>query len=314
MTNSTRPVVKSYAAGAPLRALDPNAIIVGPEEWSWWALFLSGYDQQNGISAQGSDYNTHNQTYYYPWLLQQLYAYQQSTGNQLLNVLSVHYYAQEGSLLSNSDDDSLAGQLTRNQSTRALWDPNYVDPSWLNQLGLTFSPSVPQGAVYLIPTLKNLVSEYYPGLETAITEYNWGDEANLNGATTQADVLGIFGREGLDIATRWTVPLNPSPTYLSLEMYRNYDGKPFAPSGDTSVSDVVVNPDNLSSFAAVRTSDGALTVMVINKQQGATPVTLSLANFPTLPRYSKGLPDCVRRPRQPSQRWAAFPSPITRSR
>jgi hypothetical protein len=264
-------------AGA-LRALDPNAIIVGPEEWSWWALFVSGYDQKNGTSAAGSDYNTHSQTYYYPWLLQQLAAYQKNTGNQLLNVLSVHYYPPE---LSNVNDDSLSGQLTRNQSTRGLWDPTYVSQSWWNQLGLTFNPAVlPQGVPAMIPTLKNLVSQYYPGLKTAITEYNWYDETKLNGATTQADVLGIFGREGLDLATRWTVPANPSPTYLALEMYRNYDGN-LSAFGDTSVSDSVANPDNLSSFAAVRTSDGALTVMVINKQQGTTPVTVSLANFPT---------------------------------
>jgi hypothetical protein len=259
----------NYAAA--VRALDPNAVIVGPEEWGWWAMFLSGYDQQNGISATGSDYNTHAQTYYYPWLLQQLYAHQQSTGIQLLNILSVHYYPQE---LSNSNDDSLSGQLIRNQSTRALWDPNYVDPSWLNEVGIN------GGIVNLIPTLQNWVNLYYPGLQTAITEYNWGDEANLNGATTQADVLGIFGREGLDVATRWTVPLNPSPTYLAMEIYRNYDGK-LSTFGDTSVSAEVENPDYLSSFAAVRSSDGALTVMVINKQQGTTPVTVSLANFGT---------------------------------
>jgi hypothetical protein len=257
----------SYAS--TVRALDSNAIIVGPEEWGWWAQFLSGFDQQNGIGASGSDYNTHNKTYYYPWLLQQLHAYQQSTGKQLLNVLSVHYYPQE---LSNSNDDSTAGQLIRNQSTRVLWDPNYVDPSWLNQVGIN------RGIVNLIPNLKSWVNQYYPGLQTAITEYNWGDEANLNGATTQADVLGIFGREGLDIATRWTVPANPSPTYLAAQIYRNYDGR-LSTFGDTSVSAAVPNPDFLSSFAAVRSSDGALTVMVINKQQGSTPVTISLANF-----------------------------------
>jgi hypothetical protein len=257
----------SYASA--VRALDPNAMIVGPEEWGWWAQFLSGYDQQNGISASGSDYNTHGKMYYYPWLLSQLYSYQQSTGKQLLNVLSVHYYPQE---LSNSNDDSTAGQLIRNQSTRVLWDPAYVDPSWLNEVGIN------NGIVNLIPTLKSWVSQYYPGLQTAITEYNWGDEANLNGATTQADVLGIFGREALDIATRWTVPANPSPTYLASEIYRNYDGH-LSTFGDTSVSATVPNPDLLSSFAAVRSSDGALTVMVINKQQGSTPVTVSLANF-----------------------------------
>jgi hypothetical protein len=257
----------SYAS--VVRALDPNALIVGPEEWGWWAQYLSGYDQKNGISASGSDYNTHGKMYYYPWLLSQLYSYQQSTGKQLLNVLSVHYYPQE---LANSNDDSTAGQLTRNQSTRVLWDPNYVDPSWLNEVGIN------NGIVYLIPTLKNWVSQYYPGLQTAITEYNWGDEANLNGATTQADVLGIFGQQGVDIATRWTVPVNPSPTYLAAQIYRNYDGR-LSTFGDTSVSATVPNPDVLSSFAAVRSSDNALTVMVINKQQGSTPVTVSLANF-----------------------------------
>lgn len=257
----------SYAS--TVRALDPNAMIVGPEEWGWWAMFLSGYDQQNGIGASGSDYNTHGKMYYYPWLLSQLNAYRQSSGKQLLNVLSVHYYPQE---LSNSDDDSTAAQLIRNQSTRVLWDPSYVDPSWLNEVGIN------NGIVNLIPTLKSWVTQYYPGLETAITEYNWGDETHLNGATTQADVLGIFGREALDIATRWTVPANPSPTYLAMEIYRNYDGS-LSTFGDTSVSATVPNPDLLSSFAAVRSSDGALTVMVINKQQGSTPVTISLANF-----------------------------------
>jgi hypothetical protein len=256
-------------AGA-VRALDPNAMIVGPEEWSWWAMFLSGHDQQNGISGPGSDYKTHSQTYYYPWLLQQLYAHQQSTGQQLLNVLSTHYYPME---LTNPNDDSFAGQLTRNQSTRALWDPNYVDPSWFSQVGVN------GGIVNLIPTLKSWVDQYYPGLQTAVTGYNWGDETNLNGATTQADVLGIFGREGLDLATR-TVPVNPSPTYLAMQLYRNYDGN-LSTFGDTSISAAVENPDNVSSFAAVRSSDGALTVMVINKQQGTTPVTVNLANFET---------------------------------
>ncbi len=61
-------------AGA-VRALDPTATIVGPEEWGWLALFYSGYDQQNG-TGPASDYATHNNTYYYPWLMQQLYSYQ----------------------------------------------------------------------------------------------------------------------------------------------------------------------------------------------------------------------------------------------
>jgi PKD repeat protein len=63
-----------------------------------------------------------------------------------------------------------------------------------------------------------------------------------------------------------------------MKMYRNYDGNR-STFGDTSVSASVPNPDQLSAFAATRTSDGALTVMVINKIAGSTPVTLSITNF-----------------------------------
>jgi hypothetical protein len=125
------------------------------------------------------------------------------------------------------------------------------------------------------------LATYYPGLKTAVTEYNFGAENHINGATTQADVLGIFGREGLDIATRWTTPAASTPTYKAMKLYRNYDGNK-SRFGDVSVSASVPNPDNLAAYAAVRSSDGALTEMVISKVlSGATPVTLNLANYST---------------------------------
>lgn len=266
---------KIVAYATAIRSVDPAAKIVGPEEWSWWAMFFSGLDQANGWSASTSDYKTHNQTYYYPWLLQQLYAYKQRTGTQLIDVLSVHCY--NGAPADN--DDSLSGQQYRNRETRILWDPTFQDPSWYGDIGINGR------VINWIATLKAMVSQYHPGLQIGCTEYNWGDEPNLNGATTQADVLGIYGREGFDLATRWTVakntntnPVSYYPTYLASQIYRNYDGN-HATFGETSVSATAPNPDNLSAFASLRQSDGALTVMVINKQQGATPLTLNLANF-----------------------------------
>ena len=148
-----------------------------------------------------------------------------------------------------------ATQLLRNRSTRGLWDPNYVDESWIN------------ATVELIPRLKNWVATYYfPDTPVAITEYNRGAESDINGATAQADIFGIFGREGLDLATRWTAPDPSTPTYLAMKMYRNYDGAKSS-FGDTSVSATVANPDQLSAFAAQRSSDEALTVTVINKDR-----------------------------------------------
>jgi hypothetical protein len=266
---------KIVAYASAIRSADPAAKILGFEEWSWWAMYASGFDQANGFTASNSDYNTHGQTYYYPWLLQQLYAYQQQTGTRLLDVLTVHCY--NGAPASN--DDSLTGQLYRNRETRIVWDPTFLDPSWYGDIGIDGR------VINWIPTMKAMVSRYYPGLDIGCTEYNWGDEPNLNGATTQADVLGIYGREGFDLATRWTVAENTNTnpttyyvTYLASQIYRNYDGND-STFGDTSVEANVANPDNLSAFASLRQSDGALTVMVINKQQGSTPVTLSLANF-----------------------------------
>jgi hypothetical protein len=252
---------KVLAESAKVKGLDSKAQILAPEEWGWDGYFYSGYDQQYAP--------THNWTYpdhtgeqggldYIPWLLTQWKA------THAVDVVSVHFYPQGGEY---SNDDSLPTQLLRNRSTRQLWDPNYVSQSWIDAV------------VDLIPRMQAWVSGYYvTGTPVAITEYNWGDEGAINGATTQADIYGIFGAYGLNMATRWTVPANTTPTYKAMQMYRNYDGADDG-FGETSVSAVAPNVDNLSAFASLRTKDGALTVMVINKISGTTPVTLSLANF-----------------------------------
>ncbi len=132
----------------------------------------------------------------------------------------------------------------------------------------------------LIPRMKQWVATNYPGTMIGITEYNWGAEDYPNGGTTQADVLGIFGREGLDLATRWTAPDTNTPVYDAFKMFRNYDGNKSA-FGDINVRATAPNPDNLSAFASVRSSDGKLTLLVINKDlQNYTPATFSLTNLP----------------------------------
>ena len=158
-------------------------------------------------------------------------------------------------------------QILRNQSTRQFWDTNYVDPSWINSV------------IDLIPRMQSWVATYYPGIKIGITEYNWGAESSINGATAQADILGIFGRQSLNLATRWTTPDASTPTYLAIKMYRNYNGSN-STFGDTSVSAGGPNPDNVAVFGATRADDGALTIMVISKYlSGVTPLALTVTNF-----------------------------------
>lgn len=247
---------------------DPQARVVAPEEWGWSGYFWSGYDQQYG-SLHGWGYlpdrAAHGDWDYLPWLLDQMRLRSQARGLRLLDVFTVHYYPQGGEY---GNDTSTAMQQRRNRSTRSLWDPSYVDETWVND------------KVKLIPRLKGWVASYYPATRIGITEYNWGAEGHINGATTQADVLGIFGREGLDQAARWTTPAASTPTYKAIKIYRNYDGSNHT-FGDTSVGASVPNPDNLSAFAALRGSDGALTVMLVNKvlTTGSTPVLLTLGGY-----------------------------------
>jgi Glycoside hydrolase family 44 len=260
-----RDKVLQYAA--MVKSVDPAARVAAPEEWGWPGYFYSGADQQaaaaNGWSSF-PDRAAHGNEDYLAWLLDQWRADETMNGRRLVDALTVHYYPQEG---EDGSDVSTTMQLRRNRSTRSLWDQNYTDTSWIAD------------KVMLGPRLKALVASHYPGLEIGLTEYSWGAESSPNGATAQADVLGILGREGFDIATRWTTPPTGSPAYNAFKMYRNYDGKKSA-FGDQNVRATVPNPDNLAAFAATRSSDGALTIMLVNKQlTGVQPADVSIANF-----------------------------------
>jgi hypothetical protein len=255
--------------GGRIRAVDPGATVLAPEEWGWDGYFYSGMDQQALMLGQCGgpdcpDRLAHGGADYVPYLLTKMKEHEDLTGQKVLDFFTLHFYPQGGEF---SDDVSAPMQLLRNRSTRGLWDPNYVNESWINAV------------VQLIPRMKSWAAAYYPGLPVGLTEYNWGAEGHINGATAQADVLGILGREGADMASRWVVPPAASPVYNAFKMYRNYDGAGSS-FGETSVSAGGPDPDEVAAFGALRAGDGALTIMLINKVlAGDTPATVNLANF-----------------------------------
>ncbi len=255
--------------GEAIKSVDPSAKIVGPEEWGWSGYFYSGRDQQWGPSHgydfyHAPDRSTHGEADYIPWLLSKYADYDKTNNKRLLDVLSVHIYPQGGEF---GNDVSADMQSRRNRSTRSLWDPIYKDETWIADY------------VQLAPRLKGWVAQYYPGTLIGLTEYNWGAEGHMNGATTQADILGILGREGLDLATRWTTPNPGTPAYKAISMFRNYDGNKSG-FGDTSVSAAAPDPNTVSAFASQDSAGGAVSIVVIAKESsGSTPVTVNVANF-----------------------------------
>jgi Glycoside hydrolase family 44 len=259
---------KMSELGALIRAKDPAAVITAGEEWGWSGYFLSGLDVENGDNA---DRDAHGGVPYYDWLLDQAKDYEDNTGVRIIDVWTAHFYPQSGEFWSG--DTSAEMQNLRNRSTRSLWDPNYVDESWIG------GTEIGGAKVRLIPRLRQWVDDHYPGTQIGITEYNWGVDDHINGGTTQADILGIFGRERLDMAVRWDTPALDSFTARAFQMYRNYNGSG-AKFGDTSVGATAPNVDEVSAFASLRSADGALTVMLVAKTlTGDTPATVNLAHF-----------------------------------
>ena len=89
-----------------------------------------------------------------------------------------------------------------------------------------------------------------------------------------------------DGTNQGTDSITQGPVNQSFAIYRNYDGKK-STFGDTALVSTSVSSSNadgegqLAVYGALRGSDNAVTVVVINKTFGALTSTVSLADVPT---------------------------------
>jgi len=226
---------KTATIGAAMKAQDPGAKLLGPALWGWCAYFFSGAD---GCSP-GPDRAAHGNEDFLPWYLDQAKAWETAHGTRLLDTLDVHYYPQAAGVALTSDESAATAAL-RLRTLKSLYDPTYLDESWIGT-------DVGQ-AVTLIPRMKAWIAAHYPGTKLAITEYNWGSDDGISGALAQAEALAIFGREGVDLATRWVAPSENSRTEDAFLLYRNYDGAGAQVAGD-SVRASSANVDLVGAYA-----------------------------------------------------------------
>jgi uncharacterized protein (TIGR03437 family) len=277
-------VNSAYAAAA--KKADPTVLIAGPVADNWSSLWLSKADIVAGWNSTGNwwsnqvDRTAHGGVALMPWYLQQMRTYEQQNGQRILDYLDLHAYYNPSAVQDEVNgvtpaDESAAIQALRLDSTRVLWDSTYVvsNDYWIKDPDNNGAPIAPA----LIPRLKQMVAQYYPGTRIAITEYNWHGLDTINGGLAQAELLGVFGREGLDLATLWGPPKPTDPAAFAFRFYRNYDGTGGA-FGETGVQASSADASQLSVFAALR-SDLNLTAVVINKTNNDLTSSLSLANF-----------------------------------
>jgi len=279
---------RSVAYARAIKTADARALTLGPVGWGWVAYFYSAADTAAGDEWWNArpDRRAHGDTPLVEWYLREMRAQSERDGRRLLDMLDLHYYPQ-ASGISLQPAGGVSTQALRLRATRSLWDPSYVDESWIqNAEG---GPSV-----QLIPRMRSWVDANYPGTKIGLTEYNFGGLEHVNGALAQADVLGIFGREGLDLATLWAPPSADQPGAFAFRMFRNYNGTG-GQFGDTRVRAQSADQSKLSVYASERTSDHMLTMVVVNKASTGLTSTLQVnggaqAGTANVFRYSDGDP------------------------
>ena len=234
-----------------IRKADPDAIIAGPSSWGWPGYFYSAADAAAGFN-KAPDRNAHGGMALLPWYLKAMRTYEIRNDVRLLNVLDVHFYpAATGLYTPGAENDDPAIAAKRLRSTRGLWDPSYVDESWVGE------------AIYLIPRLRQWIDQYAPGIGISIGEWNFGGETHMSGGLAVAEALGRFGGEGVTSAFYWTAPPKGSPAFWGFRAFRNYDGKG-ANFNRLSIRAQGRSGSTISSFASRDDSGHEVTMVLLN--------------------------------------------------
>jgi len=242
---------------------------------------------QDGI-VYGGDYTDAKLagTTFSDYYLGQMAAAAATAGEPLLDAYDVHYYTSNGS----------ASQCV--QVPRMFWDPTFkdftaaatdaIDFGWSGQNNYFDTDLYPR---QMIPRLQGKIATAFsgkaaPGL--SFSEYNAGCETTIEGGVAEADLLGIFGREGVYAATAW--PLKGVTTngalanYLvaAFDLYRNYDGAG-STVGDTAVLAQTTDVENTSVYAFTQSNaPGHVDVVAINKSSGPLAATVQIECAPAL--------------------------------
>jgi len=202
---------KTLAYATAVRRADPDAKIAGPAEWGWLAYHYSAKDIVYGTTLR-PDRRLHGDEPLIPWYLRKTREYEQKTGIKVLDILDVHFYPMaEGMGIGTGGETGPLVAALRIRSTRSLWDPSYVDESWINE------------RMRVLPLLRQWIADNHPGLGISIGEWNFGAESHMSGGLATAEALGRFGTEGITSAYYWTSPPENSPAYWAFRAFRNFD-------------------------------------------------------------------------------------------
>ncbi len=255
-------IANNVEFGSAIKSVAPKALVFGPANYGWQGFRTF----QNAPDANGRDF--------LDAYLDGMRAAEKTTGKRILDVLDIHWYpeAQGDGVRIAFAGDKPGANAARIQAPRSLWDPTYVEQSWI-------ADTLGKEPIVLLPGILKQIETHYPGTKFAITEYNYGGGKVISGAIAEADVLGQFGKYGLFAASVFGMNSDDSAQIAGLRAFTDFDGKG-GRFGDLGLDVMGGHADSDSVYAALDTKDKArLTLVVINKTGIASPVNLSVRGF-----------------------------------
>ncbi len=253
---------RSIAYATALKAVLPNVQVWGPVSYGW-----EGYvNLQNAVDAP---------TYgdFVNYYLDQMNAAGQAAGKRLVDGLDLHWYPEatgdgQRIIVPGATPGLVAA---REQAPRSLWDTTYTENSWITQYST-------MGPIFLISRMQDKITQHYPGTGLSFSEWNYGGGGDISGAIASADVLGIFGRDGVDMSMMFPINSDESFTYTAFRAFRNYDGAGKA-FGDTSISATTTDVPDSSVYASVDAANPSRMVIVaINKALTSLVAGISISH------------------------------------
>ncbi|HEY2031711.1 MAG TPA: glycoside hydrolase family 44 protein [Myxococcales bacterium] len=294
-------LTKSLAHAFAVKSVLPSAKVVAGAFAGWDGLTQLNFGAHPNGAPAGF-------TYYLDYFLQKLKAAESDpafNSSRMVDAVDVHWYVQDQSIVNDDAAQTAAVIDAREQSPRSLWDPKYVENSWVpgaipaDELNVAADCQNGLCPIQLLPRLNSRASKFYPGTGFVIGEYWYGRGGDVSSAIANADVLGIFGRYGVKAATMWPNASNVfayntpnkcggdtvcSETHAyscalkAIDVFRNYDGAG-AKFGDTAIAAAIADStftkpgtqnERITAYASM---DGAnhsrVVVVAINKSRTA---------------------------------------------
>jgi Glycoside hydrolase family 44/Dockerin type I domain len=291
---------KTIAHAAAIKDVNPDTKVFGGVGYGWNDFTsLQGAPDANAHqlpSHPGGDES--GEMHFYEYLLDEVRKADAehftpaeiAQGKTLMDVLDFHWYPEARSGTNpdagtriTENDNSAAVVAARVQAPRSLWDPTYTETSWISKWGTgIYNPNNPgnptPGPIQLLNRAKRDIDDFKPGTEIAITEYNYGGGSHISGAVAEADVLGIFGREGVFAASWWELDSGSSFVNAAFNMYRNYNGAG-GNFGDTSVEADTSSIADSAVYASTDSTDpNRMVVVAINRTANSRTTGIAVTN------------------------------------